>query len=170
MTVIGPRDQGFTRRVLDAYATPPGPPLVGGGRARLSLVYVKDVARVLATVARHPYAVGETFNVGGCSTTWRAFIATVCAELGVPTPRPGLPFLLATLLERCAGARHAPLSPALVGRTRVYSDARLTRTLHYQPAYDLLEAIHETVAWRRRMSRVATPLRTGRASPVRLLS
>jgi hypothetical protein len=88
----------------------------------------------------------------------------------VPTPRPGLPFVLAALLERWAGPRHGPLSPALVGRTRVYSDARLARTLNYHPDYDLLEAVHETVAWRRRSLRAAMSPRAGKASPVRLLS
>jgi nucleoside-diphosphate-sugar epimerase len=170
VTVFGPRDEHLTRPLLDAYACPPGPSLVGGGRARLSLVYVRDVARALALAARHPYAIGETLNASGCSTTWRAFIATVCAELGVPTPRPGLPYPLAMLLDRWLPPRPGPLSTAQVGRTRVYTDARLAQLLNYHPAYDLLEAVHETVVWYRRATRFPVPAPAGQPSVAHLPS
>lgn len=170
VTVFGPRDDHFTRPLLDAYATGDGPSLVGGGRARLSLVYVKDVARALALAARHPHAAGETFNVSGCSTTWRALVATLCAEMDVPTPRPGLPYALARLAEALGIARPGPLPTALVGRTRVFSDSRLAHRLNYHPAYDLLEAIHETIVWHRRVTRFAPPAPANSPSVVRVLS
>jgi nucleoside-diphosphate-sugar epimerase len=170
VTVFGPRDDHFTRPLLDTYATGDGPSLASGGRARLSLVYVKDVARALALVARHPQAVGETFNVSGCSTTWRALVATLCAELDVPTPRPGPPYLLARLIESFGIAGPSALPAALVGRTRVYSDGRLARRLNYHPAYDLLEAIHETVVWHRRVTRFAAAPSISQPAAIRVLS
>ena len=163
--VFGPRDHGFTRPLLDAYASPPGPALVGGGRARLSLVYVKDVARALALTARHPAAIGQTFHVGGFATTWRALIAAICNELGVPMPVAGVPYPLAYALawcsERLAPAgkepRHSRLATSLHGRTRLYSDERLVEALGYHPAYDLLAGMAETVAWYRGLGRAALP-------------
>ena len=62
------------------------------------------------------------------------------------------------------------LPAALVGRTRVYSDSRLVRRLNYHPAYDLLEAIHETVVWHRRVTRYATSPAVGQPSVIRVLS
>lgn len=163
--VFGPRDYAFTRPLLDAYATPPGPALIGGGRARLSLVYVKDVARALALAARHPAGAGQTFHVGGFATTWRAFIAAVCSELMAPTPAAGLPYPLAYALGWCAERlapagrepRHSRHETALLGRTRLFSDERLAGALNYHPAYDLLAGIGETVAWYRGMSRTSVP-------------
>jgi UDP-glucose 4-epimerase len=163
VTVFGPRDQTVTCPLLDRYACRPGPRLIGGGRARLSLVYVKDVARALALAARHPHAAGQTFHVSGCATTWRAFIATLCAELGVPSPRPGLPYPLAYVLGWWAECWTPPakvphrsrLMAAQVGQTRLYSDVHLARTLAYHPAYDLLAGVHETVAWYRGLARPA---------------
>jgi hypothetical protein len=85
----------------------------------------------------------------------------------VPTPRPGLPYRLAALLnwwaERTgqanAEAARGCLPAALVGRTRLYSDARLVRALAYHPAYDLLAGVGETVAWYRGLARAMAPAR-----------
>jgi nucleoside-diphosphate-sugar epimerase len=168
VTAFGPRDHSFTRPLLDAYSYAPGPSLVGGGRARLSLVYVKDVARTLALAARHPHAPGQTFHVGGFATTWRAFIAALCAELDVPPPPPGLPYSLAYLLAWCA-ERLAPAgrpvqrrrAVALVGQTRLYSDAHLVRSLVYRPTYDLLAGAREVVTWYRGLGRSRRPASPG---------
>lgn len=158
---FGPRDHVFTRPLLDAYATPPGPPLVGGGRARLSLIYVRDVVRTLMLAGRHPNAPGQLFHVSGFATTWRAFIAALCSELDVPPPSPGLPFPLAYLLgwwtERFGAPGRGPYRDRAavlqVGQTRLYSDAHLVRALAYRPTYDLLDGAHEVVSWYRGLTR-----------------
>jgi nucleoside-diphosphate-sugar epimerase len=165
--IFGPRDHAFTRPLLDAYNAPPGPALIGGGRARLSLVYVKDVARALALAARHPAAVGRTYHVGGFATTWRAFIAAICSELQAPEPAVGLPYPLAYALGWCAERlaptgrepRHSRDATTRLGRTRLYSDERLVGAVGYHPAYDLLAGVEETVAWYRGLNRT-TPARS----------
>ena len=165
VTVIGPRDYAFTCPLLDMYRCAPGPALVGGGRARLSLVYVGDVARALALVAQHPRADGRVFHVSGVATTWRALIATVCAALETPMPPPGLPHSLSSALRWCLTHVAPPRSDVsfsqqlalYAGRTRLFSDERLVRETGYLPVYDLLTAVDETVAWYRGMTRLAAP-------------
>jgi nucleoside-diphosphate-sugar epimerase len=118
------------------------------------------VVHALAAVARHPGTAGATLHVGGVATTWRALIAAICAALEVPPPPPGLPVPVEAALTWCLTQRVAAHRPTtmdrqlakLAARTLLFSDERLVRLLGYAPAYDLLEAVEETVAWYRGMA------------------
>lgn len=66
--------------------------LVGNGENRRTLVHVSDVARAAVLAAKHPDALGQTFNItDGSVHTLRAIVDAICLALGRNPVRLRLP-------------------------------------------------------------------------------
>ncbi|MGW2723624.1 NAD-dependent epimerase/dehydratase family protein [Streptomyces sp. NPDC001492] len=89
--VYGAGDKWFVPGVTELLRRVPALP--GNGRARLSLVAVDDLARLLATLARTPEHVppGTVHHAAHPhAPTLREFVALLGETLGIPAPQDGL--------------------------------------------------------------------------------
>ena len=157
--VYGPRDadlldffQAVDRRVC---------PVVGGGRGRVSLVYVKDLARGLADATEAENTAGETYFLGGPQQahTWNEVKAAATQALGhgaLTLPVPG-PFVGAAGAASEAwgwlSGSYPPLNREKAREIRhactVCSSEKARADFGYAPATPLEEGVAETIRWYR---------------------
>ena len=152
--VYGSRVKGNYRRLVQALAKKRFIP-IGPGTNRRTLVYDKDVAGAVLAVLTDPKAAGRIFNVtdGGIHTL-NDIIHTICDALGRTPPRVQLP--LAPLRSAAAvtgkaarlfGLGFPNVEAALVKLTEdlAVDGDRIRREIGFQPEYDLLTGLKETV-------------------------
>jgi nucleoside-diphosphate-sugar epimerase len=158
--VYGPGDRAFTPLAL-RLARLPLLPLVNGGRNRLDLVYVADVARLLSVAAQHPLAAGRVYNAGPGQPTSIVELVAAYRTLSGHGPRLvaipiGMVNGTARLLRPLAGTfgprAAAALSPeaiALLSLDFHLDMRRAAQELGFQPRYSLLDGLRETLSIRR---------------------
>jgi len=117
--VFGPEDAFFNSlarilRLLPVF------PLFGDGSARLQPVYVADVAAAVARALALPEARGRTYELGGKhSTSYRALIEGLMAQIGVRRPLLPLPFAVWQALASLTGALpRPPVTPDQIALVR----------------------------------------------------
>ncbi len=128
---------------------------VGPGTNRRTLVYEHDAARALLLAARHPAALGQTYNVSdGSIHSFAAIIAVICQALSRRPPRYRLPLVplraSAALLEDALSVLgwRMPIGRATFDKLTedvAISGERIQRELGFQPHYDLATGWRETV-------------------------
>jgi nucleoside-diphosphate-sugar epimerase len=156
--VYGPRDPDFLNlfkavgnRVV---------PLVRGGRQELSLVYVRDLADLVALGLQHPRGVDGVYHVAAAQfVTSRGLVEEIARQMGARPFIPPLPRSLLWLI--CAGQ---DLISGLTGRPHILSrqkfaevvargwvtgTGRMRRELGYECETGLVEGIARTLAWYR---------------------
>jgi nucleoside-diphosphate-sugar epimerase len=157
-TIFGPRSKDWvielSRLLIAGRAV-----TVGGGRAPAGLVYVDDVADVMARLAATDNAVGEAYNVVDPTPIgWRDYFDRIADALGIAGPRLDIPdmvgFGLAHLSEaiyrllrvesRPLFTRHVAL---LLTRDQHYDTAKLRGALPGFPATGLARGLALTTAW-----------------------
>ncbi|MEE8331733.1 MAG: NAD(P)-dependent oxidoreductase [Acidimicrobiia bacterium] len=130
---------------------------IGMGKGTLPVVYVSDVADLVAAVATDPVARGEAFNC--CldpAPTWREYQAAYGALIGsdrwIPLP-VSLARLSAAAVARfgAAGTTRSVIDEllryALTAKQFPMDKAR--SLLGWEPRYDLMTAVAETASWLR---------------------
>jgi nucleoside-diphosphate-sugar epimerase len=132
-------------------------PYIDGGRNRIALSHVRNLAEAILLAADRPGA-GQIFHVtDGEEPTARAALDALAAALGVRPPRFSVPFATiyaaATLVETAARLARAKSPPPLTryGVRLVASDARYSiakaeAELGYRPRVGLREGIEELAA------------------------
>lgn len=157
--VYGPGDRRWTLPMLERIDAGVWP-LVAGGRALLTPLYVVNLAHavVLAVDRRPP---GTFLLTDGVTMTWRRFAARCARALGVRAPARSVPYALARpaaeaaeLFGRLARLRRAPA----VTRYRVirasqdfhYRCDRAQNVLGYRPDRDVDGHLRACAAWYRR--------------------
>ncbi len=156
--VYGPGDGEFLRlfQAVKSHLLP----RFGGGRQALSLVFVRDLARVLIDCLSHPRAAGKTFYAASTEIVTALELAREIAggmqTWTVPLPLPTAALwpvcCLQELISRATGkasvldrAKYAELrAPAWV-----CDPGRLTRELGLACETGLSAGISETLAWYR---------------------
>jgi nucleoside-diphosphate-sugar epimerase len=157
-TIFGPRSKDWvvelSRLLIAGRAV-----TVGGGRARAGLVYVDDVADVMARLAATDSAIGEAYNVVDPTPIgWRDYFDRVANALGVAGARLDIremvAFGLAHLSEaiyRLLGVESRPLFTRhvalLLTRDQHYDTAKLRNILAGFPATGLARGLALTTAW-----------------------
>lgn len=150
--VYGPRLKGNYRTMLRHLAAGRPLPLLPGVNLR-TLVFDTDVADAALLALATPAAAGCVFNVtDGTAHTLRAITASMCAALGRPAPRIGVPAGVAAAAVRIA-------RPLLVGRLaalgaqvekfnehNAVNGARIRTALGFTPQVALDEGWRRTVA------------------------
>jgi nucleoside-diphosphate-sugar epimerase len=134
---------------------------LGRGQRWLSLVYVRDLARLLLQATEDPAAVGQTYNAcDGEAYTWDYLATEIERAMDRRALKIELPMAVlkpmswgANALARLTG------KPPLLHEQRlieirqqawVYSGEKARRELGFEPAKSLPEALDETVAWYRK--------------------
>jgi ornithine--oxo-acid transaminase len=161
-TVYGPRSVNVVGEIAAAIRAG-RMVLISGGRAIAGLCYVDNLVDAILLAITHSAAAGETFNVtDGLHITWREFLGDLAAGLGCPPPRLSIPYPAARALGfaleqgyRLARAATGLQSAALLsrqavdvmGRDQSFSNARLRRTLGWEPRVDYRSGLQATLAW-----------------------
>lgn len=155
--VYGPRDadlfdffQAVDRRVC---------PVVGGGDGRVSLVFVKDLARGIADAAESEGTAGETYFLSGPQQayTWNEVKAAATDALGhgaltlpVPGPLVGAVGAASEAWGRLSGS-YPPLNRDKAREIRhackVCTSEKAREAFGYAPRVPLAEGVAETIRW-----------------------
>jgi nucleoside-diphosphate-sugar epimerase len=153
--VFGPRDRDFwtyfdlVRRHLDLQ--------LGSQERALSLIYVRDLVRLILLALENDQAEGQTYFACAWSYTHPAFSTAIAAALDSRTIQVRLP--LAVLAPMAFWSR---VQIRLTGRTPLLNDQRVkdlrapywlcsgakaARELGFAPGWVLATAVQETAAW-----------------------
>lgn len=170
--VYGPGDTRFLPVVIAALRR--WPFLVDGGRARISVVAVEDLARVVLRVACLPEAAwrpGAFHVTDGVPLAFRELVDRLQSELALSVPRLSLPYPVARLVLRAAAraSRGAPAAESgaasamhrlfLVARDHVYDSSRVWGLTGLAPGRPFAEQFARCVPWYARY----VPAAAGRA-------
>ena len=134
-------------------------PYIGGGRATVSVVYLKDVAQAFYLSIISKNAVGEIFHISsGEKVTMKEIIDFIADRLNYEKPKKNIPFLIA----KAAGffmetIHHITKKEPPICRTMAFMSGRdlhisidkAVRELSFKPQYTWQEALKETLAWYR---------------------
>lgn len=131
---------------------------VGGGRTRVCLSYVENLAEGLIQAACRDGRSGEVFVLSDDVVTWRQFIDAIADAFDKPRPRFSLPLPLAwglavmtELAWRCLPLKgQPPLTRYRISLFRgdlVFSSARARDAFGYAPEVSLGEGLARTRAW-----------------------
>lgn len=156
--IYGPRDRSSFARL--ARLSQAGKlAVVGSGRNRLPLVYVRDAARGVLLAGAAPGAQGRAYLlVNDEPVTQRDYLDAVAAELGAPAPTRQVPYRLALLAglaaERLWRLASRPGPPPvsryglrMLGGENDYCVERARRELGFAPRVGLAEGVRRAVAW-----------------------
>lgn len=134
---------------------------VNGGRSRISVAYVENLADGIVAAARHPDAVGETFVI--CDDeprSWREITEAFCNEMGIKPPGMSVPskalYPAAALLMGLWTIFPLPGEPPLTfyrikvaGTELFFTNRKARETLGWEPKVSFEEAVRRTVGWYR---------------------
>ena len=134
--------------------------VIGDGMALLHPIYIDDMTAAFLLCAKHPEAVGRSFNIAGeRPVTVRELSATIAHAVGKKKlPRGHLPLWLANaasdLFSIFPGLRdeRAPLTRSRVQfltNSRAYDCSRATNELGFKPIVTLATGIQQTADWYR---------------------
>ncbi len=157
-TIYGPRGKDFVVEIAKMLRQRMML-LVDGGRARGGFCYVDNVACAMMTACQREGTRGETYNLtDGTGVTWREYVGSLAAGLGVKEPWMDLPFGVAYGIGRSAElvqqglrlsgrpllTRHAV---NLLGRDQEFSAAKAHRDFGYVPGVSFAEGMRRTLTW-----------------------
>ena len=137
---------------------------IGGGRQRMSVVYVDDLCDGMILAAESPRARGEVFNIADeTPRTWREVAETIAHELGVKPPWVSIPYPLAKtiaeIMEACARLLRSQLAPPLTAyRIDVahcdlfFTSAKAKAILGFSTKVELAQGIKRSIAWYRELN------------------
>jgi nucleoside-diphosphate-sugar epimerase len=133
--------------------------VIGDGQALLHPIYIDDMTAAFLLCAKHPDAIGRSFNIAGeHPVTMRQLSAAIAHALGKNLPAGHLPLWLAnaasdifSLLPGFQGER-APLTRSRVQfltNSRAYDCSRATNELGFKPIVKLDKGMQQTADWYR---------------------
>ena len=146
------------------------PFLPDGGRARLSVIAVDDLASAIAALALRGWSQGESgayHATDGHPVALRALARALAATFGTRAPRLGVPYPVARWIVRLAAATATggqAWTPSaahrlfLVSRDHCYDGSRLRALTALPPSQPLVARLAEFAPW-------YTPLLAARAEP-----
>lgn len=164
--VYGDGDTRFLPAIMRGLTRLPF--LIDGGRARLSVVAVDDLAEVIArmaTLSNAPPDPGVYHVTDGRPVTFRAIAESLASNFGLQVPRWSLPYGVGRWLVRAArggllGGHGWAVSDDhrlfLVTHDHYYDDAKLRRQLQLPVHPALPERLHCYVEWYARFARTGS--------------
>lgn len=134
---------------------------VGGGRTRVCLSYVENLAAGIVQAAQRDGDSAEAFVLCDEVTSWRAFVDAIAQTFEVPRAQGSLPLWLAQLAALAVESAWRvlplrgvpPLTRYRISLFRgdlVFSVDKARAAFGYQPAVGLAEGLQRTRAWLQR--------------------
>ncbi len=161
--IIGERDRHITKLIIN-IARRRIVPLVGGGKARISFVHARDVAKALLLASMREEAVGNAYNVESFSATMKDIAQFFIKELGVKSKICNVPFGLACAVALSMEGFYAlvkrkrhPLLPKITIRRLVadftFDITKIRTELGYAPEFTMQEAFLRSLRWQQENGR-----------------
>lgn len=159
--IYGPRDRASFARFAALIESGKGF-LLGSGKNIVPLVYVRDVAQGLMKAGEAgEQCIGRAYTIADDRRVSQAeYFNTIADFLGVAPLTRTLPFWplyaagrAAELIWRALGRREAAPPPlttygvTLAGGNQEFSIERARRDLGYEPEYDIIRGVAESVRW-----------------------
>ncbi len=139
--------------------------LIGGGRALAGLLYVENLADLVALCLHHDRAPGQAFNAtDGLPVTWRQFTDDIARGLGASPARWSMPYPLASglgfsmehgyrALRRATRLRTRPLlsrqAVQVMGRDQSFANSKARELLGWEPRVGYEDGMRATLRWLR---------------------
>jgi nucleoside-diphosphate-sugar epimerase len=130
---------------------------LGRSERRASLLYVRDLVRLLLVGLESEVAIGQIYFACGQATAYTELSAAIARTLDKQTRRITLPLAVLTPIAWWSRARSLLTGkPGLLNDQRILdlrqpywlcSGARAQRELGFAPQYDLQMALQETTDW-----------------------
>ena len=155
--IIGERDRHITKLIIN-IARRKIVPLVNGGKARISFVHARDVARALFLASLREEAIGHAYNVESFSASLKDIAQFFIKELGAKPRILNVPFSLAYatalglegVYVLVKGKRHPALPKTTVRRfitDMVFDITKIKTELGYAPGFTMQEAFLRSLRW-----------------------
>lgn len=156
--IYGP-GHGPSTETLRQWARGPVKLLLGGGRSRLSIIFVEDLAAALILAANRTEAVGKTYNISDGGAYSKREIVDLLRQLtGRPKLIVGIPGGPVYLALRLAGPfarvfapgsedRFDPRRVTFATSDHVIDSTKAMDELGFHPRVQLREGLARTAAW-----------------------
>lgn len=156
--VYGPNDRTFISKYIDALLQGKFAE-VNHGKSKTCPVYVENLMDIFMRTAHEEQAIGNAYlATDGLDITWHEFNTSLARQLNVGLPKTSMPYGIAMTaarvyygIHRLLGIQSEPfLTPYRInngGKDYHFSIQKLRDQFHYEPRFDLEQALHETVAW-----------------------
>ena len=162
--VFGPADRTFFIPFIRALQSG-SIPLINGGRAWTSPLFVENLCDALWLAATSSKSVGEKIIISdGLEISWKQFIGAICQKFALPQPKFSVPFIMALVLAHISEFlfRFSRIShPPPITRYRVlnfgkdyhFSIKKANHLLGFSPKIDLDMALEKTKNWLENIAR-----------------
>ncbi|HET9139817.1 NAD-dependent epimerase/dehydratase family protein [Actinophytocola sp.] len=149
--IYGPGDVWFVPTLLRLLRRVPA--WIEGGRARISVVPVEDLGRIVGALALMPWEpmAGAVFHVSHPQpVSVHTLTRTVCGQLGLPLPEHDLPATVHRALTRRAVPELTDHQFSLLAQDHWYSSERIWRKTGVTPAGSPVAGMARAAEWYRR--------------------
>lgn len=155
--IVGERDRTITKQMVNLVRRKVVP-LIDGGRARASFVYVKDVTRALILASECDKAVGQVYNVQGFSAPVRQVVQFFIEAVGSRARIVDIPYVVAYLPALLIDGYYAiarrddhPIRARKglqqLTRDMVFDTTKIRTELQFVPHYGLAESFTPAIGW-----------------------
>ncbi len=154
--IVGPKDRQVAPKIFDYLLKERKIPLVGTGKAVVSFVHHKDVARALVMCGATEKANGEAFHVIGSTCTARELFE-MAGEITGKEPVFGeisFPLAITAAVFSETMAKIKKSTPKIsrrrvnqFGRTRVYSLEKINQIVGFEPEYSIKDSFQDAFNW-----------------------
>ncbi|GAC1312128.1 MAG: NAD-dependent epimerase/dehydratase family protein [Ktedonobacteraceae bacterium] len=131
--------------------------VINGGRALLHPIYIDDMTSAFLLCARHPEAIGRSYNIAGeRPVSIRELAITIAHAMDKELPTGSIPLWLANLAADIFATlpgfqgESAPLTRSRVKfltNSRVYNCSRAANELGFKARIDLEKGMRQTAKW-----------------------
>ncbi|MFW9852812.1 MAG: NAD-dependent epimerase/dehydratase family protein [Candidatus Thorarchaeota archaeon] len=154
--ILGPRDRQLAPNLFEYILKDKKIPLIKGGKATISLVHHKDLARALIMCGDEEKANGEAFNIVGATTTIKEVFEKIGDICGKKPNFMPINYQLAYtvgLLYEVVG-KLTRKEPSITRRrvtrfvaSRQYDSSKLEEVVGFKPEYDLQKTLEDAYKW-----------------------
>ncbi len=154
--ILGPKDRQLAPKLFEYILKDKTIPLIRDGKAIMSLVHHKDLARALVMCGDVEKADGEAFNIVGSTTTVKAVFEKIGVICGKKPNFKRINYQLAYtvgLLGEAIG-KISGKEPSITRRrvtrfvaSRQYDSSKLEELVGFKPEYDLQKTLEDAYEW-----------------------
>jgi nucleoside-diphosphate-sugar epimerase len=155
--IVGERDRTITRHIMKLVRKR-FVPIVGGGKARVSFVHVKDLTRAIILASKCGKAVGRVYNVEGFSAPIKEVIELFVKAMGSRAKIINIPYPIAYVgalsidgFYAIARNNNPPLRARKgiqqLTRDLVFDTTKIKTDLSFEPRYGMEDSMRQAIQW-----------------------
>jgi nucleoside-diphosphate-sugar epimerase len=155
--IYGPHDQGSYIRAIDGILSGTFG-FVNGGQARISYIYVKNLAYAINQLIQSPDLIKGPYNIADGDKTWREWVQCWSLSDNRPVPTLNVPYwaivvpigIMESVYRLLRIRKSPPLNLyhlAIARRDLVFQDQKFRIQFGYDPPYSFEESLRETIRY-----------------------